>query len=88
MCYSLSVAIPISQFRRDIFDLVNRAANGEEVSFIHKGRLFRVQPDVSPATRLERLTPLPVVNPSAGGIDGKDWQTEMIRAWERDWADL
>lgn len=82
------MAIPISQFRRDIFDLVNRAANGEEVSFTHKGRRFRVQPDVSPATRLERLTPLQVVNPASGGIDGKDWQTEMIRAWERDWADL
>lgn len=88
LCYPLCMAIPISRFRREIFDLVNRAARGEEVSFTHKGRLFRVQPEVPPATRLERLTPLRVVNPVSGGLDQKDWQQEMIQAWERDWADL
>jgi antitoxin (DNA-binding transcriptional repressor) of toxin-antitoxin stability system len=82
------MAIPISRFRREIFDLVNRAARGEEVSFTHQGRLFRVQPEVPPTTRLERLTPLQVVNPVSGGLDQKDWQQEMIQAWERDWADL
>jgi len=82
------MAIPISQFRREIFELVNRAAQGEEISFTHKGRLFRVCPEVPPAARLERVTPLRVINPAAGALDQKDWQQEMIHAWERDWADL
>lgn len=88
MCYSSTMAIPISQFRREIFELVNRAAQGEEISFTHKGRLFRVCPEVPPTARLERVTPLPVINPAAGGLDQKDWKHEMIQAWERDWADL
>ncbi len=82
------MAIPISQFRREIFDLVNRAAKGEEVSFTHKGRLFRVQAEVLPATRLDRVTPLQIVNPVATDLEQKDWQQEMIEAWQRDWADL
>ena len=82
------MAIPISQFRREIFEHVNRAAKGEPVSFTHKGRLFRVLPDVPAETRLGRLTPLQVVNPRADSLETKDWQQEMVRAWERDWADL
>lgn len=82
------MAIPISQFRREIFDQADRAAKGEQVSFTYKGRLFRVLPDVPPGTRLERLTPLQVVNPAAESLDPKSWQQEMVRAWERDWADL
>lgn len=82
------MAIPISQFRREIFEQVNRAAKGEPVSFIHKGRLFRVLPDVPVETRMARLTPLQVVNPVAPSLDQKDWQQEMVQAWERDWADL
>ena len=83
-----AMAIPISQFRRDIFSLVDRAAKGEQISFTHKGRLFRVQPEVAPTTRLARLTPLEIVGSAAGSLDRKDWQQEMIEAWERDWADL
>jgi prevent-host-death family protein len=80
--------VSISQFRREIFDLVNRAAEGEEISLTHRGRRFRVVPETPAGGRLDRLTPLQVVNPQADSLDDREWKQAMVQAWERDWADL
>jgi antitoxin (DNA-binding transcriptional repressor) of toxin-antitoxin stability system len=84
--------VSITQFRRDIFALVNQAMDGKEVWVIHKGRRFKVVPEIRPGSRLSRITPLEVINPSTAAGSRKrnnqSLQEEMVRAWERDWSTL
>jgi len=79
--------VTISRFRRDLFNLVEAAARGEEITFIHKGIHFKVTPEVE-TDRLSRLTPMQVVNPNTPDLDGTDLIREMQTAWEKDWASL
>ena len=58
MCYSRAMEVSITQFRRDLFALVNRALEGEEVWVAHRGHRFRIAPDQPSSSRLNRLTPL------------------------------
>jgi hypothetical protein len=84
--------VSITQFRRNIFDLVNQAMDGKEVWVLHKGNRFKLVPELRPGNRLSRITPLAVINPATapGSTKRSDrsLQEEMVRAWERDWSDL
>jgi antitoxin (DNA-binding transcriptional repressor) of toxin-antitoxin stability system len=80
--------VSITQFRRNLFTLVNRALDGEEVWVAHRGRRVRLAPDRQSGSRLGRLTPLEVVDPNAPPLDDRSMQDEMERAWTRDWSDL
>jgi len=80
--------VSITQFRQDIFDLVSKALDGNEVWVSYKGRRFRIAPENQPASRLERLTPLEVVNPETEQLNDPSLQQEMSRAWEKDWSEL
>lgn len=80
--------VPISQFRRDIFQLVERSAQGEPLYVLHRGRRFRVVPETPASTGLGAITPLTIVNPNGPALDDPAWKEEMIREWESDWADL
>lgn len=80
--------VTISQFRRDLFQLVERSAQGEPLYVTHRGRRFRVVPETPPPTGLDSLTPLQIVNPNAPDLDDPGWKEEMIREWESDWAGL
>ena len=80
--------IPLSQFRRNLFALVEAAMKGERVSFIPKGVRFRLVPEIE-TDRLSRLTPLQVLNPRYQDLDDpKTLQQEMEAAWEEDWSNL
>jgi antitoxin (DNA-binding transcriptional repressor) of toxin-antitoxin stability system len=79
--------VSITQFRRDLFDLANRALNGETITVSHKGRRFRIVPEIQPSTRFDRVTPLQVINPEYPDLDDKAIKEEMQAAWERDWAE-
>jgi antitoxin (DNA-binding transcriptional repressor) of toxin-antitoxin stability system len=81
--------VSITQFRRNLFSLVDQAMEGKEVWVMHKGRRFRIAPDGDePFDRLSRITPLEVINPDGPGLDDPSWKEEMRLAWESDWADL
>jgi len=80
--------IPITLFRRKIFELVNQAMSGAEVWVAYKGRRFRVVPDAEPTSRLSRITPLEIISPAAGGRTEQSLQQEMTALWERDWSTL
>lgn len=81
--------IPITQFRRDIFTLVNEALDGREVWVSHKGRRLKLVPEGRPANRLSGITPMEIVTGSGGasGLSAGDkaMKAEMTRSWERDW---
>ena len=88
MYYNHPMEVSITQFRRDLFSLVNRALEGEEIWVAHRGRRFRLAPDRAPSSRLSRLTPLEIVDPQSPGLDDRSLQKEMEQAWTRDWSDL
>ena len=84
--------VPITQFRRDIFSLVNQALEGEEVWVSHKVRRVKIVPDGPPVSRLSRITPMEImVDPTFDMNDPvfkAGWLAEMEKEWEKDWVDL
>ena len=80
--------VSITKFRREMFELVNRAMEGTDVWILYKGQRFKIAPEKAPGSRLSGVTPLAVLNPEAPGAEGSTLQEEMERAWERDWSTL
>jgi hypothetical protein len=84
--------VPITQFRRDIFSLVNQALDGGEVWVTHKGRRLKIVPEGKPVSRLGRITPMEVmVDPKSDINDPafkSEMQARMEREWEFDWEKL
>ena len=77
--------VPITQFRRQIFTLVNQALEGSEVWITHKGRRLKIVPESKPVDRLGRITPMQIVNSEDSVMDDAALLAEMTRAWEEDW---
>src|ERR1035438_5683382 len=77
--------VPITQFRREIFSLVNQALEGTEVWVSHKGRRLKIVPEGKPVSRLSRITPMEVINYAEGGLENTGLLEEMTREWEADW---
>jgi prevent-host-death family protein len=80
--------IPITQFRKSIFDLVNQASDGQDVWLTHKGKRFKVVPEGISANRLDRITSMELVNDEGEGLEGVNLMQEMTKSWEEDWATL
>ena len=80
--------ISITQFRREIFELVNRSINGEHITIVYKGSRLQIAPENPAGSRLSRVTPLQVINPQFGELDEKAMKAGMEQAWERDWSTL
>ena len=84
--------ISITEFRRDLFDLVNQALEGSEVWVRHKGRRFRIAPEGKATSRLARITPMAIL--SSDSLDLNDpalkaeVMTEVETACEADWSEL
>ncbi len=77
--------VTITEFRRNLFNLVEQAMNGVELHVTHKGKRFTIQPDGPVPDRLSRITPLDFI---IGDLDDRPDKEEMRRAWEKDWEDL
>src|ERR1700723_2757825 len=67
--YTRFMEVPITQFRRDLFSLINQALEGREVWVTHKGRRLKIVPEGQPVSRLSRITPMDVINYEAGGLE-------------------
>lgn len=80
--------VSISQFRRELFRLVEQAMQGEPVYVTHRNRRFRIMPEGLARTGLEALTPLQVVNLQLPDLEDPSWKEEMAKEWEKDWAEL
>jgi antitoxin (DNA-binding transcriptional repressor) of toxin-antitoxin stability system len=82
--------VPITQFRRDIFDLANRALEGETITVAYKGKRLRIVPEsseIDPATRFDRLTPLNIASLEFPNLEDVDMLPEMQKEWEKDWEE-
>ncbi len=84
--------VPITQFRREIFSLVNQALEGTEVWVTHKGRRLKIVPEGKPVSRLSSITPMDVmVDPNFDMNDPAfkaEWLAEMGKEWEKDWEQI
>jgi antitoxin (DNA-binding transcriptional repressor) of toxin-antitoxin stability system len=78
--------VPITQFRREIFDLMSRALKGEDIVVSHKGQRVRIVPEVNATTRFDKVTKLDIIAPGYSDlIEDVDMLPEMQREWEKDW---
>lgn len=76
----------ISKARQNLFSLVEQAANGERVEFVHKGQVFQIVP-VDRPSKLARLKPPAEPLPHGQTIEDleearKEMRNEITRNWE------
>lgn len=74
--------VSITQFRREMFDLVNQAMEGAEVWVTHKGRRFRIVPEGKPLNKLDRITPMKIALVDLA--KAPSMLPEMELEWEKD----
>ena len=86
MMYNMIMPLNITKFRRDLFQLADRALQGEPIEFIHKGVVFKVVPE-SRTPKLSRLTRETVVAPGAD-LDTTGPLKEMEAEWRKDWSEI
>ena len=81
--------VPITQFRREIFSLVNQALDGAEVWFTHKGRRLKIVPEGKP---ISRITPMEVMVDPNFDMNDPAFKAEMLaemeKEWQKDWAGI
>jgi hypothetical protein len=88
--YAKEMEVPITQFRREIFALANRALEGETITIAYKGKHLRVTAaplKIDPATRFDRVTRIEFVHPEFQNREEVDMLPEMQREWEKDWEE-
>jgi hypothetical protein len=84
------MAVTITTFRKEIFELAAQALEGKEVSFMYKGKLLKVVPDGYEEQGVhwfDRMTPLDLMNPDYVE-PAVPFQEEIMTAWEKKWADF
>jgi len=84
--------VTITEFRKNLFKLVERVIAGETLEFVHRGITVRLVIPEGTSTRLDRLTPRQVSNPDmtekAHRAAQRKLQAEMWEEIEKDWAEI
>jgi antitoxin (DNA-binding transcriptional repressor) of toxin-antitoxin stability system len=80
------MAVNITEFRRNLFQLADQALEGKPIEFIHKGVVFKVVPE-TPVLKLSKLTRETVVAPGVS-LDMSELLKEMEAEWEKDWSEI
>ena len=85
--YTENMDVTITEFRRNLFHLVEQAMSGVEIHVTHKGSGFTLKPDSVLGDRLSRIKPMNIIN---GDLEEASAQLfkEMEAEWEKDWAEL
>jgi len=86
------VRVTITEFRRNLFKLVDRVIAGETVEFVYRDSRIQLIVPENPVSKLDRLTPRAIVNSNLTeeehqATDRKlreDIQAEL----EKDWAEI
>ncbi|SPE39286.1 hypothetical protein SBA3_3140034 [Candidatus Sulfopaludibacter sp. SbA3] len=84
--------ITITEFRKDLFKLVDRVIAGESVEFVHQGVTIRLVVPEGRLSKLDRLTPRQIVNPDMTEEEHRaaerTMQADMLAEMEKDWAEI
>lgn len=81
----MRMELSITEFRRNLFSVVQKAMEGDEVWVRTRGRRFRILPEGKRPDKLSRITPMQIINEAAGGLENTGLLEEMTREWEHDW---
>lgn len=75
-----------TEFRKNLFQIVERALRGEFVEVMHKGRLVRLVPGDKPG-KMSRLVPRDTFHGTAEDLDRGQEQldNEMRTLWDAKW---
>ena len=84
--------VTITEFRRNLFKLVDRAIAGETIEFVYRdSRIQLVSPEPR-GSKLDRLTPRQIVNPSLTEqqhqVADRKLQEDIQAELEKDWAEI
>jgi antitoxin (DNA-binding transcriptional repressor) of toxin-antitoxin stability system len=80
--------VTITEFRKDLFKLVERVIAGETVEFVHRNTTIRLVVPEAHASWLDRLTPRQIANPDAPEDAERTLLAAMWEEIEKDWAEL
>ena len=75
-----------TEFRKHMFQLVERVLQGELVEIMHKGRLVRLVPEERP-TKMSRLVQRDTINGTPEDLElaQQELDDEMRTAWTKKW---
>jgi antitoxin (DNA-binding transcriptional repressor) of toxin-antitoxin stability system len=86
------VKVTVTEFRRNLFKLVEKVIAGETVEFVHQGTTVRLVIPENSSSKLDRLTPLQISNPDMGEkkqrMAERKLQAEMWAEIEKDWSEI
>jgi prevent-host-death family protein len=76
-----------TEFRKNLFQLVERAIQGEFVEVAHKGRVVRLVPADQPS-KMSRLISRDTINGTPKDLERGQRQldAEMRTSWEKKWV--
>ena len=76
-----------TEFRKNLFQLLERVIQGELVEILHKGRLIRLVPEEK-ASKLARLTAHDTIDGTLEDLERgqQELDQEMRTSWETKWA--
>jgi antitoxin (DNA-binding transcriptional repressor) of toxin-antitoxin stability system len=83
----LFVKVTSTEFRKNLFQIVERAIQGELIEVLHKGRLVRLVPGDKPS-KMSRLIPRDTICGTPEDLDRGQQQldTEMRALWDEKWS--
>jgi antitoxin (DNA-binding transcriptional repressor) of toxin-antitoxin stability system len=76
-----------TEFRKNLFQIVERAIQGELVEVLHKGRLVRLVPGDRPS-KISRLIQRDTIHGTPEDLDRaqKQLDAEMLTEWDEKWS--
>ena len=79
--------VTTTEFRKDLFRIVDRVLQGEFVEVAHKGRLIRLVPADQPG-KISRLIHRDTISGTPEDLDRaqRELDGEMRTAWEEKWV--
>jgi antitoxin (DNA-binding transcriptional repressor) of toxin-antitoxin stability system len=84
--------VTITEFRKNLFKLVEMVIAGEPVEFTHRGTTIQLVVPGGPSSRLDRLTPRQITNPDMTEKQHRaaerKMQAEILAEMEKDWAEI
>lgn len=82
------MVVTSTEFRKNLFQIVDRALQGEFVEVSHKGRLVQLVPREQPGSKLQRLVKRDTVVGTLSDLDRaqKQLDAEMRKSWGTKWA--
>ena len=87
MWYSKIMKVSSTEFRKNLFQIVERVLQGDLVEVAHKGRLIHLVPEDKPS-KMSRLVQRDTINGTPEDLERGQQQLddEVRNSWETKWA--